>query len=287
TLVVHRADMFGLSQLYQIRGRIGRSKQRGYAYLTIPPRRVPTIGAERRLEVMQSLDGLGAGFSIASHDMDIRGAGNLLGEEQSGHVREVGLELYQQMLEDAVAAAKHDGGEAALDSDAWSPQIQIGTSVLIPDDLSVRMGLYRRLSQLSDRRDVDSFGAEMIDRFGSLPAAVEHLLQIVSIKQACLSTGVERIEAGPRGATLSFRDQNFANPAGLVGFISNQAGTTKLRPDHKLVYLRSWESVEHRLAGVQHLMDQLVALVEAVQPTADSSVTLEPKVKVAVTGARH
>ena len=162
TLIIHRSDMFGLSQLYQIRGRIGRSKQRGYAYLTIPPNRVPTIGAERRLEVMQALDGLGAGFSIASHDMDIRGAGNLLGEEQSGHVREVGIELYQQMLEDAVAAARADDGDATPIDDAWSPQLLIGTSVLIPEDyvedLSVRMGLYRRLAQLTDRRNVDAFG---------------------------------------------------------------------------------------------------------------------------------
>ena len=264
TLVVHRSDMFGLSQLYQIRGRIGRSKQRGYAYLTIPPHRIPTVGAERRLEVMQALDGLGAGFSLASHDMDIRGAGNLLGEEQSGHIREVGLELYQQMLEDAVAAARADTGDAELADDTWSPQIQLGTSVLIPEtyveDLSVRMGLYRRLAQLTDRRDVDAFGAEMIDRFGQLPDEVEHLLKIVSIKQACHAAGVERVEAGPRGATLSFRDQNFANPAGLVAFISEQAGTTKLRPDHKLVYLRSWESIEQRLKGVQHLMDGLAAL---------------------------
>ena len=290
TLVIHRSDMFGLSQLYQIRGRIGRSKQRGYAYLTIPPNRMPTIGAERRLEVMQSLDGLGAGFSIASHDMDIRGAGNLLGEEQSGHVREVGIELYQQMLEDAVAAAREDKGDATPIDDAWSPQIQMGTSVLIPEDyvedLSVRMGLYRRLAQLTDRRDVDAFGAEMIDRFGRLPDAVEHLLKIVSIKQACHAAGVERVEAGPRGATLSFRNQNFANPAGLVAFISEQAGTTKLRPDHKLVYLRSWESVEQRLKGVQHLMDNLAGLAaQALVGRQDSSDPLTVTIVAANSGA--
>ena len=280
TLIIHRADMFGLSQLYQIRGRIGRSKQRGYAYLTIPPHRVPTVGAERRLEVMQALDGLGAGFSIAGHDMDIRGAGNLLGEEQSGHIREVGLELYQQMLEDAVAAVREDTGAGSASDDAWSPQIQIGTSVLIPEnyvgDLSVRMGLYRRLAQLTDRRDVDAFGAEMIDRFGPLPDEVEHLLQIVGIKQACHTAGIERVEAGPRGATLSFRNQMFANPAGLVAFISQQAGTTKLRPDHRLVYLRSWDSVEQRLKGVRHLMDDLVTLVADAEPPVEDAATDPP-----------
>ncbi len=264
TLIIHRAHMFGLSQLYQIRGRIGRSKQRGYAYLTIPPHRVPTASAERRLEVMQALDGLGAGFSVASHDMDIRGAGNLLGEEQSGHIREVGLELYQQMLEDAVAAARQDTGDAAIPDETWSPQIQLGTSVLIPEsyvtDLSVRMTLYRRLGQLTDRGDIDAFGAELIDRFGPLPDEVEHLLQTVGIKQACHAAGVERVEAGPRGATLSFRNESYSNPAGLVSFIAEQAGSTKLRPDHKLVYLRVWETVEQRLAGVQQLMDQLAAI---------------------------
>ncbi len=274
TLIVHRSDRFGLSQLYQIRGRIGRSKQRGYAYLTIPPHRVPTVSAERRLEVMQALDGLGAGFSVASHDMDIRGVGNLLGEEQSGHIREVGLELYQQMLEDAVAAARQDSGDAA--HDAWSPQIQIGTPVLIPetyvDDLSVRMALYRRLAQLTEPRDIDAFGAEMIDRFGPLPDEVEHLLEIVGIKQACHAAGVERVEAGPRGATLSFRNGSFANPVGLVAFIAEQAGSTKLRSDHKLVYLRVWETIEQRLGGVRQLLDRLAAIAIAPDIAARPSV---------------
>src|SRR6202043_745348 len=129
TLAVHRADMFGLSQLYQLRGRIGRSKQRAYAYLTTPADRKLTDTAERRLQVLQSLDQLGAGFSVASHDLDIRGAGNLLGEEQSGHVREVGIELYQEMLEEAVSQMR-DGGDAEV-TDQWSPAINLGASVMI------------------------------------------------------------------------------------------------------------------------------------------------------------
>ncbi|MBN9291385.1 MAG: transcription-repair coupling factor, partial [Hyphomicrobium denitrificans] len=147
TLIVHRADMFGLAQLYQLRGRVGRSKTRAYAYITTPPDKKLTEGAEKRLKVLQSLDTLGAGFSLASHDLDIRGAGNLLGEEQSGHIREVGFELYQSMLEEAVAAMK--GGEIEAD-DKWSPEIQLGTSIMIPEayvtDLQLRLGLYRRLS---------------------------------------------------------------------------------------------------------------------------------------------
>ena len=177
TLIVHRSDMFGLAQLYQLRGRVGRSKTRAYAYITTPPGQKLTEGAEKRLKVLQSLDTLGAGFSLASHDLDIRGAGNLLGDEQSGHIREVGFELYQSMLEEAVAAMKGGDLEAA---DKWSPEIQLGTSIMIPEtyisDLQLRLGLYRRLSGLEKREEIDAFAAELVDRFGPLPPEVEHLL---------------------------------------------------------------------------------------------------------------
>ncbi|MBT6406291.1 MAG: transcription-repair coupling factor, partial [Rhodospirillaceae bacterium] len=242
TMIIHRADMFGLAQLYQLRGRVGRSKVRAYAYLTLPERKKLTPAAEKRLEVMQSLDNLGAGFSLASHDLDIRGAGNLLGEEQSGHVREVGIELYQQMLEEAVAEARGlDEGEGADDA-AWSPQIGIGMAVLIPEhyvaDLNVRMELYRRLATLDGPDAIEAFAAELIDRFGSLPQEVENLLEVVGVKQLCRKAGVEKVEAGPKGAVVSFRNNNFANPGGLVKYITDQVGTAKLRPDHKLVLMR-------------------------------------------------
>jgi len=267
TLIVHRADMFGLAQLYQIRGRVGRAKLRAYAYFTIPPRRVPTENAERRLKVLQTLDTLGAGFSLASHDLDIRGAGNLLGEEQSGHVREVGLELYQSMLEEAVAQIR-SGGPITEDEDQWSPQINLGSAVLIPEsyveDLNVRMALYRRLAQVESSEDIESFAAELIDRFGPLPEEAKHLMKIVSIKQACRAAGIEKVEAGPRGAVLAFRKNSFANPAGMVAFISKQSGTAKLRPDHKLVIKRGWETTDDRLNGVQHIARGLAEVAEAV-----------------------
>ncbi|MBM3489900.1 MAG: transcription-repair coupling factor [Alphaproteobacteria bacterium] len=269
TLVVHRADMFGLAQLYQLRGRIGRSKLRAYAYFTLPPKRVPTANAEKRLKVLQALDQLGAGFSLASHDLDIRGAGNLLGEEQSGHIREVGLELYQQMLEEAVTTARSGG---VAQADAWSPQINLGTAVLIPEayvaDLDVRLGLYRRLAELASRREIDGFAAELVDRFGPLPEEVRHLLEVVDIKRLCLAANVEKLEAGPRGATLAFHGNSYPNPAGLVGFISKQAGTAKLRPDHRLVFLRNWPDEEARLKGALALVGQLAKLA---QVESDSS----------------
>ncbi len=264
TLVVHRADRFGLAQLYQLRGRIGRSKARAYAYLTLPPRKPLTVAAEKRLKVLQSLDTLGAGFTLASHDLDIRGAGNLLGEEQSGHIREVGLELYQQMLEEAVAAARAGDDGGTLLAEEWSPQITIGTSVLIPEryvnDLNVRLGLYRRISLLEDQREIDSFAAELIDRFGSLPEEVEHLLKILAIKRSCREANIAKLDAGPRGATLSFHNEDFSNPAGLIGFINDQHGMAKLRPDHTFVYRRSWEDPEDRLQGVLWLAQQIAKL---------------------------
>jgi len=262
TIVIHRADMFGLAQLYQLRGRVGRSKTRAYAYLTIPSDRLLNATAERRLQVMQTLDSLGAGFTLASYDLDIRGAGNLLGEEQSGHIREVGIELYQQMLEEAVAAARDQGAEA--EAGTWSPQIAVGMPVLIPEDyvadLSVRLGLYRRISGLVDRAEIESFAAELIDRFGPLPPEVDNLLEIVAIKQLCHAGGVAKVDAGPKGATLSFHENRFARPDKLVEWISGQAGSVSLRPDHTLVYRRDWDMTAARLKGVQHLMKQIAEI---------------------------
>ncbi len=263
TLVVQRADHFGLSQLYQLRGRIGRSKARAYAYLTTPAEKKLTDTATRRLEVLQSLDQLGAGFSIASHDMDIRGAGNLLGEEQSGHVREVGIELYQEMLEEAISSMKDgDVGEALADQ--WSPTINVGASVLIPEDyvadLNVRMSLYRRLSSIETREEIDRFAAELIDRFGPLPDEVKHLFEIVFIKQLAKAAGVEKIDAGPKGGIVSFRNNAFAQPIKLVQFIAQHSGTMKVRPDQKIVVTRDWATPDDRLAGAKALLAQLAKL---------------------------
>jgi transcription-repair coupling factor (superfamily II helicase) len=262
TIIIHRAHMFGLAQLYQLRGRIGRSKQRGYAYLTLPADRVLSQVAEKRLQVMQTLDTLGAGFTLASHDLDIRGAGNLLGEEQSGHIREVGIELYQHMLEEAVQEAR--GAARAVAAESWTPQINLGMPVLIPEsyvaDLGVRLGLYRRIAALVDRTEIDAFAAEMIDRFGPLPAEVENLLQIIAMKRLCRDAGIDKVEAGPKGAVLSFRDNKFAKPENLIAFIGKRQAVISLRPDHKLVYRQSWDNAKTRVAGVHKLMEEIARL---------------------------
>lgn len=264
TLIVHHADKFGLAQLYQLRGRVGRSKLRAYAYLTTSPRKSLTAAAERRLKVMQSLDTLGAGFTLASHDLDIRGAGNLLGEEQSGQVKEVGVELYQHMLEEAVLELRE--GDAPSE-DQWSPQINVGIAVLIPDDyvadLNVRMALYRRLGDLRREEDIQGFAAELVDRFGRLPREVEQLLQIVQIKEQCRTAGVAKIDAGPKGAVVGFRNDRFANPAGLVRFISETPFEVKLRPDQKLVFQQNWPDERARLSGCRKILALLGEIAAA------------------------
>jgi transcription-repair coupling factor (superfamily II helicase) len=264
TLIVHRADMFGLAQLYQLRGRVGRSKLRAFALFTLPAQRKVTPQAERRLKVLQSLDTLGAGFQLASHDLDIRGAGNLLGDEQSGHIKEVGFELYQEMLEEAVTALK--AGIGAPVADRWSPQITIGTPVLIPEDyvadLSVRLALYRRLADIEDEQEIEAFGAELVDRFGPLPEEVQHLLKIVAIKSLCRRANVERIETGPKGAVMSFRDNSFANPEGLIAFIGKQGAAARVRPDMKVVLFYDWEKPAQRLHGTTAVLRNLVRIAE-------------------------
>ena len=258
TLIVYRSHVFGLAQLYQLRGRIGRSKARAFAYFTVPPDRKLTDNADRRLKVLQSLDSLGAGFSLASHDLDIRGAGNLLGEEQSGEVREVGIELYQDMLEEAVASLR---GKMPEKDETWSPQINLGTAVLIPEnyvsDLNLRLALYRRLSTLDSEQAIESFAAELIDRFGPLPTEVKSLMKIVSIKRLCRIAQVEKIDAGPKGATITFRNNAFPEPVKLVTWIAANAKMAKVRPDQKLVVTRDWPTPEERLIGANQVLVKL------------------------------
>lgn len=266
TMIVHRADMFGLAQLYQIRGRIGRSKTRAYCYLTHPASRQLNPQAEKRLKILQSLDTLGAGFTLASHDLDLRGAGNLLGDEQSGHIREVGFELYREMLEEAIASLREGGDLQSDGGEKWSPQINLGTAVMIPEsyvaDLDLRLSLYRRLSGLTTEMEIEGFGAELIDRFGPMPEECDLLLKIMAIKLFAKQAGVEKLDAGPKGGTISFRNDTFANPAGLIGFVQDNFTSVKLKPDHKLVYKRDWSEISTRLKGALSVMRKLAAIAQ-------------------------
>ncbi len=267
TLIIHRADMFGLAQLYQLRGRVGRAKARAYAYLTTPAEKTLTLSAEKRLKVLQSLDSLGAGFQLASHDLDIRGGGNLLGDEQSGHIREIGVELYQQMLEDAVAELRESGGPELGSARGWSPQINTGAAVLIPEhyvpDLNVRLALYRRLSEAERPEDREALAAELIDRFGPLPPEADGLLKVVAIKGLCRQANVAKIDVGPKGAVVAFREDHFSNPAGLVALVQKNQAFWRLRPDAKVVVRGEWDTPDQRLAAAERILAQLAKVALA------------------------
>ncbi|MCL4105430.1 UNVERIFIED_CONTAM: hypothetical protein GTU68_055561 [Idotea baltica] len=275
TMVVHRSDMFGLAQLYQIRGRVGRSKTRAYAYLTTKPRAKLTTTAEKRLRVLGSLDTLGAGFTLASQDLDIRGAGNLLGEEQSGQMREVGYELYQSMLEEAIAKIRAGEMEGlSVADEQWAPQINLGVPVLIPEDfvpdLDVRLGLYRRLSSLSTKVELEGFAAELIDRFGKLPKEVNTLLLVVRIKAMCKRAGIAKLDGGPKGATIQFHNDKFASPEGLVDFIQAQRGLAKVK-DNKIVVRRDWKNDADKIKGAFAIARDLAEKVIAKRKAAKAS----------------
>jgi transcription-repair coupling factor (superfamily II helicase) len=256
TLIIHRADRFGLAQLYQLRGRVGRAKTRAYAYMTTAPDRIVTETAAKRLKVLSDLDTLGAGFQLASHDLDLRGAGNLLGDEQSGHIREVGFELYQSMLEDAIMDAKAGGVRAANTRDL-SPQITTDAPILIPElyvpDLDLRMALYRRVNDLENEAEIEAFAAEVIDRFGPLPEPTENLLTVIRIKLNARAAHIAKVDLGPKGALVSFWNDTFPNVGGLLAYVERLNGIAKLRPDMKLSITRAWADPRARLNGALQL----------------------------------
>jgi transcription-repair coupling factor (superfamily II helicase) len=256
TMIIHRADRFGLAQLYQLRGRVGRAKTRAYAYLTTAPDRLMTETAEKRLKVLSDLDSLGAGFQLASHDLDQRGAGNLLGDEQSGHIREVGFELYQSMLEEAIIEARA-GGLKQVNTRDLSPQITTDAPIMIPEayvpDLDLRMGLYRRVNELENEGEIEAFAAEMIDRFGAIPESTENLLTVIRIKLNARAAHIAKVDLGPKGALVSFWNDSFPNIEGLLAYVARLNGIAKLRPDMKLSVSRAWADPKARLHGALQL----------------------------------
>lgn len=264
TLIIHRSDLFGLSQLYQLRGRVGRSKAQSYAYLTLPSTEKITETARRRLEIMQNLDKLGSGFTLATQDMDVRGTGNLVGEEQSGHIREVGVELYQTMLQEAMMMVRVEQEMGEVLEEEWTPQINLGISVMIPEtyvaDLSLRLSLYRRIAHLQDRQEIDAFAAEMIDRFGKLPAEVQNLFDIMEIKRTCRLANIDKVDVGPNGIVMSLRNGTFPNPDKLLAYIQDPKTAARLRPDQKIVFLRQWGHSSQRSRTTKLICRKLALL---------------------------
>ena len=267
TMIVYRSDMFGLAQLYQLKGRIGRGKLRGYAYFTVPPKRRLTPVAERRLGILQALDTLGAGFSLASHDMDIRGSGNVLGEEQSGHIKEVGISLYQHMLEEEILRLRAGvlADEQQREIKDWAPQITTGIPIMIPEtyvrDLGVRLGLYKRIGEIENAEGVADMREELIDRFGPLPSEVDNLLKTVDIKILCREAGIDKIDAGAKGILITLRGNTFARPEKLMDFVFSSFGAVKVRPDQKLFiekdlseYAVRVETIRQYVAKIRNLL---------------------------------
>ncbi|AFX99542.1 transcription-repair coupling factor [Candidatus Endolissoclinum faulkneri L2] len=265
TIIIHRSDMFGLAQLYQLRGRVGRSKAQAYAYLTTHPTKLLPPAAKRRLEVLQTFNNLGACLSLASHDIEIRGAGNLLGDQQSGQVKEVGIELYHEMLREAVEVARAGDHIKTKNDTSWTPQITINMPVLIPptyiSNISMRMSLYRRIAMLINQEEIDGFIVELVDRFGPLPVEVDNLLKIMTIKLLCRVAGVEKIDAGSKGAIIAFRNNSFAYPDKLITFMQQQADFVQFRPDHRMIYRCTWNDSDKLLRGLIGLMKKLAAVV--------------------------
>ena len=266
TMIIHRADMFGLAQLYQLKGRVGRAKLRGYCYFTVPRQKVLKPIAERRLNILQALDTLGAGFSLASHDMDIRGSGNILGEEQSGHIKEVGIALYQHMLEEEIMRLKAgEFGEKQKETGDWAPQITTGIPIMIPEtyvrDLGVRLGLYKRIGEIKDKAGLLDMREELIDRFGKLPEEVDNLLKTVEIKQLCRAANVEKVDAGAKGILLSFHNNVFAAADKLLDFVTKQFGQVKIRPDQKLFIEKNLESYAVRVETIKNYVGRLAEML--------------------------
>lgn len=268
TMIVYRSDMFGLAQLYQLKGRIGRGKVRGYAYFTVPPKKRLTPIAERRLSILQALDSLGAGFSLASHDMDIRGSGNILGEEQSGHIKEVGISLYQHMLEEEILRLRSGvmGDEQSKEIQDWAPQITTGIPIMIPEsyvrDLGVRLGLYKRIGELKDAESIADMREELIDRFGVLPPEVDNLLKTVEIKILCRQANIDKVDAGAKGILITLRGNSFPRPEKLIDFIASQFGIVKIRPDQKIFIEKNLENYADRVETIKKYVGKIKKLLD-------------------------
>ncbi len=265
TLVVIRSDRFGLAQLHQIRGRVGRSKLRAYAYFTTDPRTGLTENAQRRLEVLAATEELGSGIALASRDLDIRGAGNLLGAEQAGHIREVGTELYQEMLEAEVLRQRAATG--VEEEEDWSPRIEIGVSARIPEsyiaDFATRLGLYRRLADMKDAQSIEGMAAEIRDRFGPPPAEVERLYAVMKVKTLCHASGIASIDIGGRGAKVGFRPSAMAKPERLVDYVLSKPGDLQLRPDGTLLVKRRYERIAERAEAAISLCREIAKAMAA------------------------
>ncbi|MDX2049884.1 MAG: transcription-repair coupling factor [Rickettsiaceae bacterium] len=266
TILIYKAEIFGLSQLYQLRGRVGRGKLRSFAYLITDKKKMPTKEALKRLEIIQSIDSLGAGFMVASHDIDMRGFGNIIGDEQSGHIKEVGIELYQELLEEAINKLKQpDYKQVSSKAD-----IKIRVPVYIPeefiDDQKLRLSIYKRISALDRVDAADELTAELADRFGSLPEPLINLIEIVKIKILCEPMNIESIDVGTNAYVVKFF--NNVDAESISKFISANVSQVKIRPDNKLIYNKDLKST----IPIRGLKDFVTYMREFFDPPANNQI---------------
>jgi transcription-repair coupling factor (superfamily II helicase) len=261
TIIIDRADKLGLAQLHQLRGRVGRSHHQAYAYLLTPPRNAMTADAAKRLEAIESLEDLGAGFTLATHDLEIRGAGELLGEEQSGQIQEIGYALYMEMLERAVNALK-SGKIPQLDQPLHQgPEVDLHVASLLPDsylpDVHLRLVLYKRIAAAATAEELRELQVEMIDRFGLLPEPAKNLFRIAGYKQAARALGLRKVDVGPGGGSVTFERDTRVEPATLIRYVQQHSRTHRLEGGTKLRFTLQLEQDEQRFAAVERLLEDL------------------------------
>ncbi|MBF0425109.1 MAG: transcription-repair coupling factor [Magnetococcales bacterium] len=288
TIIIHRADKFGLGQLHQLRGRVGRSRHRAYAYLLVPPPQTLTADAQKRLEAIENLGDLGAGFMLATHDLEIRGAGNILGDEQSGEIREVGFDLYHQMLREAIATLKANPtegeGEAPNAQEATDlvTIINLHLSTYIPEvyipDVHQRLTLYKRIAQLSTPEEITDMRDELVDRFGPLPESVDNLLRVLRIKRLCRVMRIVKLEAGPKGGVIHFHTEPHIEPAAILAMLQEGSGHVRFNQKDRTLSLknRNWEENSHRLTELRQILESL--LPTPAKPAAAPSVSSPARV---------
>jgi transcription-repair coupling factor (superfamily II helicase) len=261
TIVIERADKFGLAQLHQLRGRVGRSHHRAYAYLLIPGWKAVTADAKKRLDALASLEDLGAGFALASQDLEIRGAGELLGEAQSGAIDEVGFTLYAEMLDRAVQVIKAGGALGAEVSAAKGAEIILHAPALLPDDylpdIPMRLTLYRRIAAAGDHAALQQLQEEVVDRFGVLPPAAKLLFRATALKLDATPLGIRKIEAGPKGARIEFTDKPNVDPGTIIRLLQSAPMLYRLDGPTRLRVTAEMSDVEARIKAVRTLLDAL------------------------------
>jgi transcription-repair coupling factor (superfamily II helicase) len=263
TIIINRADRFGLAQLHQLRGRVGRSHHRAYAYLVAPPRAAMTADAVKRLEAIDSLEDLGAGFTLATHDLEIRGAGELLGDEQSGQIQEIGFSLYTEMLGRAVEALKR-GAVADLDKPLHAgTEINLHVPALLPEDyvpdVHLRLILYKRISSAGTDQELHDLQVELIDRFGLLPDAARNYMRIAALKLRASALGIEKIDASRQGGYLVFAEETATDPVALVNLVQTKGHTYRLSGAHRLQFRLDLPNPAERFKEVEQLLDTLGA----------------------------